>query len=413
VAAPDPPPKKVVPATLPEGVDPNDFEDAADRVAGLRIDDPPPPPPSPTPPAAAVLATPAEPTPEQPAPTAHLSDFPVAPATPPPMDGAAPVPTPATPPTYGASPYGYAPYPYSPYPGGTPAYGQYPPPGTYAQPAVYYQPLPPRVEPSPTVEGLSRLQAAALLGAIYFALFALHRAFEASTGITDLPGSRGTAGFGLQFLSYFLTACEAVAVAFAVAASSSALFRLRDGRGEFFDPPAEIPKRAYRLLGLSLTVPLAVGLAAWVRLSDVQRSLPGLGTGSSQGLALLFDEYRIGAVAVALAQLAAAFLLAVGLRGTVRHLAPLAPRKAFREFATLLVLASAVSAALLLVVLYALLPAPLAGQTPSARLEILALAVGPALSVVSFLRLRSYLAGLRAEAERRFKAKAAGPAKTG
>ncbi len=371
-----------------------------------RVDPAPSPPPAPTPgpPRASGPASTFEPVAE-PAP-APAPQIPAPAEAPAPVRTAAPVPTPSpVPRPYAAAPTPYpAPYPYpQPYPSPYPAYPPYPTPGTFGPYpyTTFTAPLPPRPAPSPTVEGLYRLRVAAGLAIAFFVLAALHRIYAALTGANDIPGGAQGVPPGVQFLSYFLWASEAAAAALAMAACTSGLLRLRESKAEARIPAAEPTRRPLQLLALALIVPVATGLVTWVHMSSVQRSLPGLGTTSDLGLALLFDEYRATAFAVALAGLAASFLIVLGLRAALLHLAPFVPRRVFRQFAALFVLGSATFAAVQLVVLYTVLQAPTRGAPATAHPELLLLVAGPALSCIAFLRLRSYLGELHGEAERR------------
>lgn len=250
-----------------------------------------------------------------------------------------------------------------------------------------------------------RLSAAAALGVAYFAVLAGQHAFEASTGVTDAPGVRARATIGLQFLSYFLFAGEAVLASLALAAGASAFYKLRDGCGEFASPPATIPPRAAQALALAVAIPLAVGIAGWLYMSSVQRSMPGSGTATDLGLARLFEHYRYAAFAAAAAQLASAFLIAVGLHAMVKHLAFLARRKRLREFAALFVFAAALNAALVLVLYFAVLNPPASGVPPTPDLLLALFMAAPAAAGVALLRLRKYLMAASKEAEKRHKEK--------
>jgi hypothetical protein len=309
----------------------------------------------------------------------------------------APQPFPQPPPGYAYPPYA-TPYPmYQPYPIGSP----------YGQPSVYFPPPPQRPRVSETAEALLRLNAAALLATGYFGLVALRHTFEAATGITDAPLVRDQATIGLQFFSYFLTVTEAILVGLAIAAGASALFRIRESRGEFFAQPPEFPRRALYTLGLAVVLPVAVGLAAWFYLSGVQHSLPGPATITNLGLERLFDAYRFTAFAIAAAQLAAAFLVVIGLKSALTHLEDLGRRAQLRQFAALFVLACAVNAAAVLVLNFAVLHAPVVGQPASGTPELFLLLIGPAIGCLAGLRLRAYALSVRSEAEVRFKEKLA------
>ncbi len=355
------------------------------------------------------------------APAAAVAPVPQLPAAPP----AAPAPAPlgaATPglpaPQAVAQPppgYAYPPYP-APYsvfqPYGAPSpYGAppnpYGAPSPYGQPAFYFPPPPQRPRVSETAEALLRLNAAALLLTGYFSLVALRHTFEAATGITDAPLVRDQATLGLQFFSYFLTVTEAILVGLAVAAGASALFRIRESRGEFFAQAPEFPRATLFLLGLAVLLPILVGVTAWVYLSGVQHSLPGAASITNLGLERLFDGYRYATFAVALAQLAAAFLVVIGLKGALSHLMDFGPRALLRQFAALFVLASAVNAAAVLVLNFTVLHAPVVGQPASETPELFLLLVGPAIGCIAGLRLRAYALSIRSEAEVRFKEKLA------
>lgn len=422
-------PVKKPPAEQPlEGIDLRDFDEEK-NVAGLKLDENPeapraarpPAPPAPPVPAASDLPIPSRPPaypvvarPEAPVeaapPPFKATPLPAPEFSPPPAP--APVPTPSTPPppppAFAAPPYPVAPapYPYVVYPPAGPGYAPYGAPG-FPPPQVYYSPPPPRPQPSQSAEGLVRLSAAAALGVAYFAALAGQHAFDASTGLTGAPGVRAQATLGVQFFSYFLFAGEAVLASLALAAGASAFYKLRDGRGEFTFPPPNIPPRAAQALALSVAIPLAVGIAGWLYLSSVQRSMPGSGTATDLGLARLFEHYRYAAFAAACAQLASAFLIAFGFREMLKHLAFLAPRKPFREFAALFVFAAALNAALVLVLYVAVLNPPASGAPPSPDALLALFMAAPAAASLALLRLRTYLGAASTEAERRHKEKKA------
>lgn len=362
--------------------------------------------PAPVQPAAAEPANPAAAPVTLEAPPAYRpTPYPAA-ALPPTRGNAPPAPPQGYVPGFPAGP-GYAPYGYAPYPGtvtvmqpygapyGAPAgYPPYPP-------QVFVTPLPPPPPPSPTVEGLYRLQIAAGLGLGYFALAVLHRIYTGVTGLTDVPGGSPGADIGAQFLSFFLTACEVCLAALALSALSSGLLRLRESKGEARLPAPELSKRPLRLLAAALSAPIAVGLLTWLHMGAVQRALPGHGVTTDLGLAALYEEYRLNAVLLSIAVLASAFLAVVGLRAALKHLAPLAPRKAFRQFIALFVVSAAAQAALVLVLLYAVLDAPKRGSGFAPNLQLLAFVVGPLIGCAAFLRLRAYLKVLHSESVRR------------
>ena len=439
MSPPDRPAKKPPEREPLEGIDLTDFEDPQESVAGLRLDGPEPASPEravdpepalvpPAPPEAVIPEASPAPALEEapgPAPSYHeegplpkapfpppLESAPAAPAAP--TLAAFPAPSPAAaaaPPTVfpptPPSPYAYS-YPVQFYPG----YGPLPAAGS-PYPLVYAQGPLVRPTPSATAAGLMRLHTGALLAAAFFATLALHHAFVATTGVSDAPGVRGQAPVGLQFLSYFLYGTALVALGLAISAGASALALLGDARGEFADTSAPVPRRAYQVMGLGLLLPLAAAVAAWLMMAQVQRSMPGSGTGSDLGLSRLFDNYRVVALLSACSQLGAAFLVVGGLSAALKPLSPLAPRKDFRAFGALLVLGAAVGSALTLVLFFALLSPPTltAGESPSAAYGLLL--TGPLLSAVALLFLLRYLKAASAEAERRHKAKTTSANSTG
>lgn len=425
-------PKKPLEQPDLEGIDLSDFDAPTEPVAGLKLEEgeapqlpahqaPAAPPPT------AIAPNPEQRAPEAPLPpreSHHVEParlpgagaaplaLPPPPSPPsPPRQAAPPSPPPSAPlgypypvqgyPGYGAFPPAGYPYPVQGYPG----YGAFPAPG-YGYPVVFAQAPPPRPLPSETGVALTRLRAGALLGVAFFAVLGLQYAFEAASGVTDAPGVRPHAPVGLQFLSYFLYGTALLALGLALSAGASSLARLGEARGEFADTSQPPSRRSYQLIGVGLILPLATTVAAWLLMSEVQRTMPGSGTGSNLGLVRLFDNYRLAALVASAGQLAAAFLIVAGLSAALKPLAPLAPRKDFRAFGALFVTGAAVQSALTLVLFFALLAPPTVTGPESPVAAYGLLLAGPSLSSLALLLLARYLKRASAQAQRRHRAKA-------
>jgi hypothetical protein len=256
---------------------------------------------------------------------------------------------------------------------------------------------PPRVWD--TREGLLRLNSAVGAGIFVFVLCATLRVFEASTGVTDAPGSRSSTTIGLQAISTLLSISLGFGVAVAALLGAGSLYRLHRGRAEFGARREVEYRKAAGLLALSVLLPAAATGFGWLYLDGVQGALPGSGTISDFGLARLWDHFRLVVLASALAGLASAFLLVKGLEGPATSLPQPLPLRSYRAFAFEFVAAAALNAAMVLVVFFALLNPPALDAPASPPIDLLLLAPGPLVAVHALVRLRSFVAAALLQAE--------------
>jgi hypothetical protein len=237
---------------------------------------------------------------------------------------------------------------------------------------------------------------AAMLGIAAFGLGALLRVVEATTGVSDIPGSHAFSAGRIEMAGTLLRGAELVLVAFALAAGAAALPQLRESGRLLGEPAGDTLRRGSTLLASAAAITTLGSVGAWFYFSTAQQSLPGMGVGTDPGLNRLFEHYRLALVASAAAGAVGAFVFVGGLERIFGRLLTGDARRDFTRFARVFTLAAAANAALIILLFFAVhAPATLAGPPAQAWLQGL-LVIGPAMAAASLAYLYRVLGRVKA-----------------